>query len=730
MWKKVSLVCYVLVLLVLAAATVMEKNRGTSFVQDAVYGAWWFVVLWGVLAAAGVAYIVRRRVRHVPTLLLHASFLVILLGALLTHVTSRRGMMELRPGSATDSYYVDRGAEGVAVHHLPFRLRLERFETRYHAGTDAASDYVSRFIVIDGAQRLPARVSMNHIFSYRGYRFYQASFSADGRGTVLSINSDPWGIPVTYTGYALLFLSLLWLLFDPRGQYRRVLRSPLLRRGALGFLLLCAVPRAEAQQVAPRPEAAELGKLCMLYNGRICPVQTYALDFCQKIYGARTYKGFTAEQVLTGWLFFGRDWANEPFIHVKGRELRETLQLDAYCSLRSLFNPLAPGGYVLGTLVEEYYGGERDKLHAQAADVDAKLMLIMQLQTGQALKVLPYTAAGRTTWYAPADTLPPSLGAERAKYFGEVFPQMTSVLRHGDTARMDSILTELQQYQRRNAGASLPSSARYRAERAGNAVPFATILFMVNLACGLVALGYLVFRLTRRRRLRLFDVGLPLVLLLSFLALTAALALRWTASGNVPMSNGYETMLTAAWFVELIALLLWRRFPVVPAFGLLLSGFFLLVSHINQMDPAIGQLMPVLNSPLLSVHVSIIMMAYALLSFTFLCGVLGLCLRRHAATLQALSGVFLYPAVVMLALGIFIGAVWANISWGQYWSWDPKETWALITLLTYALPLHGASLPFFRKPVAYHAYLTLAFLTILMTYFGVNYVLGGMHSYA
>jgi ABC-type transport system involved in cytochrome c biogenesis permease subunit len=196
-------------------------------------------------------------------------------------------------------------------------------------------------------------------------------------------------------------------------------------------------------------------------------------------------------------------------------------------------------------------------------------------------------------------------------------------------------------------------------------------------------------------------------------------------------------MLSLAWFIELITLVLYRRFRILLVFGLLLSGFFLLVSHISQMDPQIGRLMPVLRSPLLTIHVGVIMMSFALLSLTFICGLTALLVRcvnknrlESLTALAVLSKLFLYPALTTLGLGIFIGAIWANVSWGNYWSWDPKEVWALITFMVYAVAVHERSLPWLQKPVSYHLYMTLSFLTILMTYFGVNYFLGGMHSYA
>ena len=304
----------------------------------------------------------------------------------------------------------------------------------------------------------------------------------------------------------------------------------------------------------------------------------------------------------------------------------------------------------------------------------------------------------------------------------------------------------MQKYQVRYGGASLPSAQRTRAERLYNAVPFATILFMVNLTMAMLLL--IVFLRNTEPSSVTSHPRTPapphprhhhssfLILLASFLTLTLCLILRWIVSGTIPMANGYETMLLMAWLVMLMALLMQRRFPIMLFFGFLMSGFFLLVSHISQMDPQISHVMPVLSSPLLTIHVSIIMMAYALLSMTFICGIAGLVASvrmRHAKwenSLHTLSQLFLYPAITCLGFGIFTGAIWANISWGTYWSWDPKETWALITLMVYAVPLHDRSLPWLRKPSHYHLFMILAFLSLIMTYFGVNYFLGGLHSYA
>lgn len=743
MIKKITYTLYVLVLLSMGIATIVEKNHGTDYAHSHIYGSWWFCVLWAILTACAIFYFVKRKVKTASAVLLHLSFVVILVGAFLTHVSAKRGMIHLRIGQPINTYYAQED-DKVKEEKLPFFITLKAFHIKYHAGTKAAADYESLFTVTEENHKTEGIVSMNKIFSYHNIRFYQASYDEDGKGSALSINSDPYGIPVTYVGYALLFISLLWMLIDPKGGYRKVINSPLLKKGTLMLALLLMVGQhVQAATTLPKETAAEFGKLNILYNDRICPLQTFAIDFTKKIYGARSYKGMTAEQVLMGWIFYGNEWSNEPFIKIKKGALKETLALPDHCSLNQFFNQ-SMGGYILGPYVQEYYNGTQDKFHEQVADMDGKLQLIMELRRGTLLKVFPYTfdknykatktfpamKAGTTVWYAPTDKLPSTVEYQHALYITHVFGLIYDDIQHGNMSRVKEFATKMKRYQETNAGTTLPSTRQYKAERINNAVPFSTILFMVNLTLGFIALFYTIYRLTKKRNVKMLDYALPILLALSFIVLTLSLALRWIISGNIPMSNGYETMLVVAWFVELISLLLQFKVRVVMVFGFLLSGFFLLVSHINQMDPAIGQMMPVLNSPLLSMHVSVIMMSYALLSLTFICGVMGLFLRSHGEELQVLSRLFLYPAITTMGFGIFIGAIWANVSWGTYWSWDAKEVWALITFMIYAIALHTQSLTVFRKPLVYHVFMVLAFLCILMTYFGVNYFLGGMHSYA
>lgn len=753
MARKALFAFYTLTVATMAVATIIEKYKGAGFVSDNVYGAWLFTLLWALLAASGIAWIVRRRLRRRALIALHASLAIILAGALLTHLTARRGMIHLRMGQPTGTYYADNGAKGTTTHRLPFEIRLDNFNIKYYKGTKAPSDYESALTIIDGGSQVKGTVSMNNIVAYRSVRLYQSSYDEDLHGSILAINADPWGIPVTYTGYALLFISLVWLLAERDGTYRKLLRSPLLKSGTLAItaLLAMAPARARAATTLTEEDAAGLGRLYILYNDRICPLQTLALDFTKKLHGSRSYNGLTAEQVLTGWIFWGDEWSDEPFIRLKDGELKETLQLPDYVSVNTFFNA-DMGGYILGPYIREYYRGNHDAFHKQAADIDNKLQLVMELRRGLLLKMFPYTAGGHTTWYAPTDRLPDTIDRDHRLYIGNVFSLLYGEILSGNAPEAGAIIGKMAAYQAKNAGHSLPAPIQTRAERLYNAIPFATILFKVCLAMGFLMLLAWVARLGNPaagtkpggggwKAMQLTGLA---VMAAAFAALTLCEALRWITTGNIPMSNGYETMLLVAWLVMLLSMIASIRFRIALAFGFLMAGFFLLVSHIGQMDPAITNIMPVLNSPLLSIHVSVIMLAFALLSLTFICGVTALAiaamhrLRGSAgsagaplAALQLLSRLFLYPALAALCMGTFIGAVWANVSWGQYWGWDPKETWALITLMVYAVAVHTDTLPALRRPVCFHAFMAAAFLTILMTYFGVNYFLGsGMHTYA
>ncbi len=677
--KKIIIALYALIVVVLGGATFVEHIQGRGFALQHIYGAWWFSLLWALLTAFGVAWIVRQQMRRWPILLLHASFVLILAGALLTHLTSKQGVIHLRIGETTDEYYEAATETGMRVAHLPFQLRLDSFNIIYHEGTQAAADYETHFTIIEGQQQTEARVSMNNIFSHRGYRLYQSSYDEDQRGSVLAMNADPWGIPVTYVGYALLFFSLVYMLIDPRGTFRRLLRSPLLQRAALLILIFhCSLFTCHAAApTLPREQADAFARLHILYNNRICPIETYALDFTKKLYGKRHYGSYSATQVLLGFIFWGDEWSKEPIVKIKRGDLKSQLDLPTYCSVDFFFNE-AMGGYIIGPYLKEYYNGQQDGFHKQAAQIDEKLSLVMDLRRGTPLKFFPTNAS---SWLAPTEALPTGISPADSTYITTVFNNLYQDALSGNYAHFGQIVKTISDYQQKHGAASLPTATKDKAEHLYNHIPFATILFMFNLTLGFLALFCCIWMMTRQKKSsKKWETIGNILLLSSFLALTFCIALRWIVKGTIPMSNGYETMLLTAWFVMAITLLLNYQLSTIRSqlsallltFGLLLSGFFLLVSHISQMDPQITHMMPVLNSPLLSLHVSIIMMSYSLVSLTFICGIVALLLKgisklrghrektsiaTQMESLAVLSRIFLYPALTTMGLGIFIGAI-------------------------------------------------------------------------
>ncbi|MBP7129925.1 MAG: cytochrome c biogenesis protein CcsA [Bacteroides sp.] len=680
--KRLLIAVYICLVCLLAIATFLEQACGTDFVEKYIYHTFWFCCLWGILAALAVMALIRRQLwKHLPTLLLHGSFLVILAGAMLTFVSSRKGYVHLTVGNKVGSFVEQESGRRI---DLPFTLLLDSFRVEHYPGTEAPADYVSHIRILRSGQDTDSAscsrtVSMNRILSEQGFRFYQSSFDEDKRGSWLTVNYDPWGIGATYAGYVLLGISMIGLLFSHRGEFRRLMNHPLLRKGGVFCLLLLAGSMQVQGRTLPALSIRQADSLAyeqVIYHDRVVPFNTLARDFVVKLTGRPSYAGLTPEQIIGGWLLRPEVWQYEPMIYIKNRELCRLLNLKTpYASVADLFDGQR---YRLQDFWQgrQETGRKMSPLEKAIVETDEKVGLILMLQKGTLIRPLPKD--------------------------GSVKP--------------------------------LPLS-KIRAELIYNRIPFSKCLFMFNLTVGLLAFFHLVYcglrhsseRSGLSRRINRF---LVVALYAAFLFQLFGYGLRWYVGGRIPLSNGYETMQFMALCTLVLACLFRRRFPFTVPFGFLLSGFALLVAHLGQMNPQITPLMPVLVSPWLSMHVSLIMMSYALFAFIMLNGILALCIRRHERMLMLLSRLLLYPANFFLGAGIFMGAVWANVSWGRYWAWDPKEVWALITFLVYGMAFHSKSLSAFRRPLFFHIYMIAAFLTVLMTYFGVNYVLGGMHSYA
>ena len=691
-WTKIT-VCslYTLIVVCIGFATVIEKYRGTTFVSEHIYGAWWFSALWAVLTIVALVYIIQQRLyKRLAVMLLHLSFVVILAGALTTHLFARRGIVRLRT-NVPEMIFIDKDNR---VEHLPFSLTLKEFRIINYPGTDAPLDYQS--IVKSGNDEVV--VSMNHIGNIDGYRLFQQSYDTDGEGVTLGISHDPYGIAITYVGYLLLLIGIIATLLSRKTQMRSLYRKAIavtvlffgMNTGAVANSCVPSVASGIAESslftlhsslpVVDADIAHRMGTIHVLYNNRICPLNTVATDFTTKLTGSASWKDYSADEVFFSWMIYYMPWEEELLKN----------------------NPKQKGAEERKAIVEMFYNG-------------------------QFTKIFPYRLDDAVSWYSPGgQVLPREIPVKEQFFIKQSMDFLTEAIVTGQRDRAFEIIAKIKLFQQDMIGDVLPSKSKTQAELFFNKMYSQKWPVFLSLTLSLLLCIAMLFWRKRVIRYSLFTFAFLL-----FAYITLSLGLRWWLGGHIPVSNGPETMLFMAWVMLLLTILIQKKFPIILAFGPLISSFCLLVAMLGGSSSQLTPLMPVLQSPLLSIHVMTVMCAYALFALQMLLGIYAFWApNSNLERITALSQLLLYPAVFLLTIGIFLGAVWANVSWGNYWSWDPKESWALITLMVYAVPLHKSSISRFRSTRFYHIYMICAFLAVIITYFGVNYLLGGMHSYA
>ena len=483
-----------------------------------------------------------------------------------------------------------------------------------------------------------------------------------------------------------------------------------------------------------KQQAAEVCGMMILYNGRIMPLETFARDFTIKIYGKNSYYDYTPQQVLTGWMFYYKSWKNQPLIKIKGVGVKRHLGIDSnYASYNDFITPL-----------NEYKFSEVTNVLQKKdfAAADEKFNLIKGVCSGDLIKMFPHIESkdSSLSWYSAADMLPSDISDEKWYFIKKSMDYVHESIIIKDFETYSNIIDKIKKYQKKELGDVYPSESIIVAERLDNKFrslfPFGGMLFVA----GVIFFLYYYRKMFSENKLKGIMYFIIITsTILSLIFLTFVISLRWYISGHIPVANGFETMIFLAWSILLIALIFLNKIPLITISGFILSGLVIIVASISNKSPQITPLMPVLSSPLLCIHVVLVMLAYTLLTFIMMNGIVGLIISFGKLTdqrdivqqrLYVVSYILLYPAILFLSAGIIIGAVWANISWGRYWGWDPKEVWALITLFIYSFALHGESIKSFRDPGLFHRFTVIAFLSVAMTYWGVNYLLGGLHSYA
>lgn len=647
---------------------------------------------------------------------------------------------------------------GSTASTLPFTLTLNDFVIDRYPGSNSPSGFKSLVTLTDESQakEFDFAIYMNHILKYRGYRFYQSSYDPDETGTILSVNHDPAGMYTTYAGYALLFLFIILSIINPRSFFRTVGKSFWNSRYRAHIVMLIVMtalssfsPAMSQQLVLDRQEADRFGEvLAQDQKGRTKPLYTISNDILRKVARENSFEGMSSMQVLLGYSLDFYHWQTVPLIKISNAELRNTLNIKGeYAAFSDLVTFGSNGGYLLSSYIEKAYSkpeSGRTKFDKEVIKVDERVNICYMMSRGDFLRLFPMRDS--TDHWGNADDAVKNLSDRGDSLFVvSVIPlwaQTVSAVGKPDVGS-DEYIQAIKNYQRKYAGYNLPSTTRVNAELFYYKSRIFEKLFPFYATLGLIMIITLIGFIISGRELKgVFVSVLTGLAIAGFIFHTAGLAIRWYISGHSPMSNGYESMIFISWVTMLAGFLFSRKSKLTLAATLVLAGMTLMVAHLSFMDPEITNLVPVLKSYWLTLHVSVITGSYSFLGLGALLGIIVMVMMllvnrnnvaRISATIDELT-VINYKTITLglyfLTIGTFLGAVWANESWGRYWGWDPKETWSLITILVYTVVTHSRLIPGMKDVYTFNLLSLAAFSSVLMTYFGVNYYLSGLHSYA
>ena len=657
---------------------------------------------------------------------------------------------------------------------LPFKLKLLDFQLDRYPGSMSPASYASEVVLIDKEEgiNMPYRIYMNHILEHRGYRFFQASYDRDEKGTILSVNNDPGTLP-SYIGYFLLALGLFWSLFSKKHRFAKLTDKAIkasAKRAAPALLALAMAfvsTPSTASELDPalktilsfnKEHAGEFGKLIVQdTKGRMKPMNTLAIEILAKMHRSADLKigeaSLNPDQVILGMMIRPDIYRDVKLIRTGDPKVNDAIgaKHDAkYVSFSQFFRDSQNmQGYKLGELVDNAARKapkDRNKLDKAALKIDEKVNVAYMVFTGSLLKIWPIPNDANNKWLATIEalkTLPPEQGLAVRDAAVTYFTAVDEALSSGKWQDASKALEKIAAYQHKYGAAVYPSANKIKAELFYNKTNVFELLWPLYFVMGFVLLFASFANIIYPKiKMKLLSRGALGLLVVFFLLHTMGLALRWYISGHAPWSNGFESMTYIAWATVLAGFIFSKHSPITLAATAILAGLILFVAHLSWMNPQVTNLVPVLNSYWLSIHVSMITASYGFLGLGALLGFITVLLYAIATEknreqialsikeLNAINEMSLMVGLVLLTVGNFLGGVWANESWGRYWGWDPKETWALVTILVYAVVIHLRFIKSVYNEFNYSVISLLSFTSVLMTYFGVNYYLAGMHSYA
>jgi len=664
---------------------------------------------------------------------------------------------------------------GSKVYMLPFQIRLNDFIATKYPGTEKSyAAFESKVTVMGSDKKFDARIYMNHVLDHKGFRFFQASFDPDEKGTVLSVNHDFWGTTITYIGYFMLFFGLMSIMFTKHSRFadiKRKLEVVKDKKAKLITVMLLFLSVGGFSQTGPQhtlklkeidsllnkykvteAHAAKFGRLIIQdEGGRMKPGKPFSSELLRKVSKSDVYKDMNSDQVFLSMTQFPLAWFEVPLIYIKtgNDSIRKIIGIasdEKYAPLRNFFDK--KGNYKLEPYLEKAFSDAvPDQFEKDFIEADKKVNLLNSALSGGILRVFPIPADPNNKWVSYMELNHARMKGLDSTFTKQILPiylqSLTNAAEKNNYKESDFYLSGISKFQHKYGKKVMPSEDRISSEITYNKYDIFKKLYYLYMLSGVLMLLFTIINIFfEKRAMRIVINGFHILIGILFALHTAGLVARWYISGHAPWSDAYESMIYVAWATMFFTLAFDRKSKLTVASGTFVASMILMIAHWNWMDPSIANLQPVLNSYWLMIHVAVIVASYGPFTLGMVLGVVALILMLFAneknkekmnlniKEITYINELALTIGLIMLTIGNFLGGQWANESWGRYWGWDPKETWALISIMIYAFVIHARFVPALRGKWIYNLMSVLAFYSIMMTYFGVNFYLTGLHSYA
>ena len=663
-------------------------------------------------------------------------------------------------------FYLSYGSDEV---QLPFSIKLNDFIAEKYPGTENSYSSFKSKVTVEDDKIFDYDIFMNNILNHKGYRFFQASFDPDEKGTVLSVNDDFWGTFITYAGYLLLFISMTAIFFVGNTRFKFLAKQLNKKTSLIAFLLSSTVLSAQSldpnlktefidsiisESAISKDHANSFGKIIIQDSGgRMKPANTFSSELLRKVSRSNYYNGLNSDQVLVSIMDNPGVWFNAPIVYIKsgqkGDTIKKIIGVDEKIKkapLVSFFDSL--GNYKLATNLEKaYLSNVPSQIEKDIIELDRRVNLLYSALEGKIMRIFPVPNDVNNKWISYPEISEYTYEGADSLYVNNVLNLYFQTLR---VARLDQnytqseeLLESIKGFQKKYGSKVMPSDFKINSEVVYNKADIFNRLYKWYLIAGLGLLLILIFQIFYDNKftshlIKLFE---SLIITL-FVFNTIGLAARWYIAGHAPWSDAYESIIFVAWATVIFGIIFGRKSYFTLASSTFVASIILSIANMNWLDPSIANLQPVLDSYWLMIHVAVIVGSYGPFAIGMILGIVTLILTiiatkknrkifsRKLEELTIVNELSLTIGLVMLTIGNFLGGMWANESWGRYWGWDPKETWALISIMIYTAVLHLRIIPKLNNKWLFNLMSIISFAAILMTYFGVNFYLVGLHSYA